>query len=224
MSASWISLLWLRHKFVLKCQMNGPGFDFLSKKTSMALSCFLLIQNYRYNKKIKLLLSILLEILGMAGNEQGMSSLPCVHCSLFSCPLPPFCSGVDGNRNSLLAPRTLSVPLGTAGWTLSLVWPRAWSNPEEADKTSPVLVFLSCWRRKHSWRDVAQHWTLSLERRQFYATCQLPKPWAPHCIMPIIYTYTYYVPFVKAVMTAWIKNKWVTALLLSHLTFRFTVV
>lgn len=32
MSASWISLHWLRPKFILQCQMNGPGFDFLSKK------------------------------------------------------------------------------------------------------------------------------------------------------------------------------------------------
>lgn len=32
MSASWISLHWLRPKFGLQCHMNGPGFDFLPKK------------------------------------------------------------------------------------------------------------------------------------------------------------------------------------------------
>lgn len=52
--------------------------------------------------------------------------------------------------------------------------------------------------------------------------CDTPvtKPLAPNCIMSIIPA----VPFVEAVMAARMKNEWVTALLLSHLTFRFTVV
>lgn len=128
MSASWISLHWLRPKFVLQCQMNRLRFEFLSKKkkkkqnTSMALSCFWLIQNYRYSKKTKLLLSFLLEIFGMAGWEWARYKLSTMFTAPFapSCPLPPFCSGADGNRSSLPALRALG------NWAD----PWAWSDPE----------------------------------------------------------------------------------------------
>lgn len=89
-----------RPKFIVQCQRNGPAFDFFPEN-GMTRSCLWLMQNYRYSKKTRLFLSLLLEILGRGGwlGITNVWALYHLYIAPFapSCPLPPFCSGADGN-------------------------------------------------------------------------------------------------------------------------------
>ena len=148
----------------------------------MTQSCSWLMQNYRHSKKTKLFPSLLLEILGRGGwlGIKNIWALYHIYIAPFapSCPLPPFCSGADGNGSSypwsweLLAdsaarsaPRALSNPWEVAGRTSTMVSPAG--EKTQAKRRGTNLNFI-------------------LESRYQYATCQRTKSLAPNCIMPSI--------------------------------------
>lgn len=148
MSASRISLHWLRPKFLLQCQMNGPGFDFPSKKPVWHCLASDWFRTTATVKRQSCFYPSYWKYWGwLAGNEHSMSSLWCVHCSL--CSILPSLSLLQwGWQKQELTPCSQDPLHALAGWPLSLVWPRARSNPhEDAGTTSPMLVLLSCWRK-----------------------------------------------------------------------------